>query len=113
MHDSLAGYSAAQHLAGYSAAQHSVGNVLALGPVSITVSPATRTIVNSTLPQHTLYPGYVIRSVVTDSSGNIGVENTGYGTGQLGWLNSFLAPWVWSWQTTAQISSCIAGGGGQ
>lgn len=68
---------------------------------------------NSTLPQHTLYPGYVIRSVVTDSSGNIGVENTGYGTGQLGWLNSFLAPWVWSWQTTAQISSCIAGGGGQ
>jgi RHS repeat-associated protein len=97
-------------VSGPPAQNGSVGNVLGLGPVSITVSPSTMTIVNSTLPAHMLYPGYVIRSVVTDSSGNIGVSNSGYGTGQLGALNSALAPWVWSWQTTLQISSCVAGG---
>jgi len=90
----------------------STHNVPLLGPVTTTVSPGSQTIVNSTLPGHQLYPGYVVRSVVSDSSGNIGVENTGYVTGQMGGLNSFLAPWVWSYQTVA-IMACVASGGGQ
>jgi RHS repeat-associated protein len=84
------------------------GSVLILGPVTTTLSPTTNIIVNSTLTSHLLYPGYVIREVVQDNQGNIGVENTGVGTGVMASVNDFLAPAVWSNQTLFQIDLCLA-----
>ena len=73
-------------------------------------------IVNVTLPEHPLWPGYVLRTVTDDGDGSIIINNYGEGTGLLqadAWWNFWTGPmneFIWNDQTQSIIDR-IKGGG--
>ena len=65
-----------------------------LGPVRQIVNPDRLTIVNTTEPDHWLYPGNVHRSIMQEGN-DLYVVTHGFGTGVFPWLNEHLAPAGW------------------
>ena len=68
-----------------------------LGTVRQLVDPDRLTIVNTTEPDHLLYPGNVHRSIVQDGD-DLYVETRGYGTGILPGANEHAAPLGWNYE---------------
>ncbi|WP_343794651.1 RHS repeat-associated core domain-containing protein [Brevundimonas kwangchunensis] len=80
------------------------------GTVTHSVSPETHTVVNSTLPDHTLYPGVVIREVTTSTNWwgmqSIDIQSTGYGTGPNPVANTIPSGAVWQ-ANALQVRECV------
>jgi len=83
---------------------------LVRGTVSHNVSPNTYTLVNSTMPDHTLKYGTVIRTVEVRDMGLTGshimISNVGTGTGDDGLANVILSPLVWG-ANNISIQRCV------
>jgi hypothetical protein len=69
-----------------------------LGPIKTTVDSCNKSVTNTTMPGHMLYPGWVTRQVTFDGQATW-VTSTGGGDGPYPWLNSVLAPIVWGGTT--------------
>jgi hypothetical protein len=64
------------------------------GPVVHYVDQSDLSIINVTLPDHWLYPGQVVRSVINEN-GEIYIQSTGTGTGMWSGLNEMAADTYW------------------
>ncbi|WP_338395542.1 hypothetical protein [Fulvitalea axinellae] len=69
--------------------------VSALGDVNSVADPASRSVTNSTRPNHFLHPGAVNRQVVIQGK-TLGIRTVGIGKGAFPKMNSWLAPVVWN-----------------
>lgn len=86
-----------------------LGVVLVEGRVRHDVIPESWTLINRTLPGHTLHPGDVYRNVRTSRVVGIPAINlstTGIGEGALPTMNEFSASIVWG-SNAADISTCV------
>lgn len=84
------------------------------GTVTHSVSPGTHMVVNSTMPDHTLYPGVVMRQVQTVplpfGVELIRIQTTGYGTGPNPTANSLPSGLLWN-SNDNKVRECVRSGG--
>lgn len=80
-----------------AAVQGGTVNVPGFGPVTQDINYATKTVTNTTTPDHALYPGTVERSVVVEGN-KVFIRTVGVGTGPAAGANVLGSNFLWGLQ---------------